>query len=115
MKKILRHRTHALDLRDTSKARIVVSCVRHWFVKRNSENCGSLAQLVERHVYTVDVIGSIPVGPTDYPGTARYRGFCLPGYVYPLTCREGTRREAHEDNLAGTAIPSSIKLHSTYI
>ena len=25
---------------------------------------GSLAQLVERHVYTVDVIGSIPVGPT---------------------------------------------------
>ena len=27
---------------------------------------GSLAQLVERHVYTVDVIGSIPVGPTIY-------------------------------------------------
>ncbi len=26
---------------------------------------GSLAQLVERHVYTVDVIGSIPVGPTN--------------------------------------------------
>ena len=25
---------------------------------------GPLAQLVERHVYTVDVIGSIPVGPT---------------------------------------------------
>jgi hypothetical protein len=28
---------------------------------------GSLAQLVERHVYTVDVIGSIPVGPTRKP------------------------------------------------
>jgi hypothetical protein len=26
---------------------------------------GPLAQLVERHVYTVDVIGSIPVGPTS--------------------------------------------------
>ena len=115
MKKMLRHRTRALNLHVMPKARIVVSCVRHWFAKRNSENYGSLAQLVERHVYTVDVIGSIPVGPTDYPGTARYRGFCLPGYVYPLTCREGTRREAHEDNLAGTAIPSSIKLHSTYI
>lgn len=25
---------------------------------------GPLAQLVERHAYTVDVIGSIPVGPT---------------------------------------------------
>ena len=25
---------------------------------------GPLAQLVERHVYTVNVIGSIPVGPT---------------------------------------------------
>jgi hypothetical protein len=25
---------------------------------------GPLAQLVERHVYTVDVIGSSPVGPT---------------------------------------------------
>ena len=30
MKKILRHRTRGLDLRGTSKARIVVSCVRHW-------------------------------------------------------------------------------------
>ena len=30
MKKILRHRTRVLDLRGTSKARIVVSCVRHW-------------------------------------------------------------------------------------
>jgi hypothetical protein len=29
---------------------------------------GSLAQLVERHVYTVDVIGSIPVGPTRRHG-----------------------------------------------
>lgn len=66
------------------KVRIVFSCVRHWVVKRNSENYGSLAQLVERHVYTVDVIGSIPVGPTDYPGTARYRGFCLPGFVCPV-------------------------------
>src|SRR6476619_858296 len=28
------------------------------------QHLGSLAQLVERHVYTVDVIGSIPVGPT---------------------------------------------------
>ena len=26
---------------------------------------GPLAQLVERHAYTVDVIGSIPVGPTE--------------------------------------------------
>ena len=26
--------------------------------------CGPLAQLVERHAYTVDVIGSSPVGPT---------------------------------------------------
>ena len=26
---------------------------------------GPLAQLVERHVYTVNVIGSIPVGPTN--------------------------------------------------
>ena len=25
---------------------------------------GPLAQLVERHVYTVDVVGSIPAGPT---------------------------------------------------
>ena len=101
------------------KVRIVFSCVRHWVVKRNSENYGSLAQLVERHVYTVDVIGSIPVGPTNYPGTARYRGFCLPGLfagcIYPITCRESIRREAHEDNPAGTAIPSNIKVHSTYI
>lgn len=40
---------------------------------------GSLAQLVERHVYTVDVIGSIPVGPTTnpvVPGTSpEQRGF----------------------------------------
>ena len=79
MKKILRHRTRALNLHVMPKARIFVSCVRHWFAKRNSENYGSLAQLVERHVYTVDVIGSIPVGPTANPGTARYRGFCLPG------------------------------------
>jgi hypothetical protein len=28
---------------------------------------GPLAQLVERHVYTVDVIGSSPVGPTGDP------------------------------------------------
>ena len=70
------------------KVRIVFSCVRHWVVKRNSENYGSLAQLVERHVYTVDVIGSIPVGPTDYPGTARCRGFCLPGFSLPVTRRE---------------------------
>ncbi len=27
---------------------------------------GPLAQLVERHVYTVNVIGSIPVGPTKF-------------------------------------------------
>jgi ABC-type glycerol-3-phosphate transport system permease component len=27
---------------------------------------GPLAQLVERHVYTVDVIGSNPVGPTAH-------------------------------------------------
>ena len=113
--KILRHRTRSVDLHVIPKARIVFSCVRHWVVKRNSENYGSLAQLVERHVYTVDVIGSIPVGPTDYPGTARYRGFCLPGCIYPLTCRESTGREAHENNSVGTAIPSSIKLHSTYI
>lgn len=26
---------------------------------------GPLAQLVERHVYTVDVVGSIPAGPTN--------------------------------------------------
>jgi hypothetical protein len=32
--------------------------------KRRIQRLGSLAQLVERHVYTVDVIGSIPVGPT---------------------------------------------------
>ena len=64
-----------MDLHVIPKARIVLSCVRHWVVKRNGENYGSLAQLVERHVYTVDVIGSIPVGPTNYPGTARYRGF----------------------------------------
>ena len=92
------------------KACIVFSCVRRWVVKRNSENYGSLAQMVERHVYTVDVIGSIPVGPTDYPGTARCRGFSL-----PTTRREGARREAHEDNPAGTVIPPSIKVHSTYI
>ena len=67
-----------MDLRVISKARIVFSCVRHWVVKQNSENYGSLAQLVERHVYTVDVIGSIPVGPTANPGTARYRGFVYP-------------------------------------
>ena len=84
MKKILRHRTRSVDLHVAPEARIVFSCVRHWFVKRNSENYGSLAQLVERHVYTVDVIGSIPVGPTDYPGTARCRGFCLPSFVYPV-------------------------------
>lgn len=66
-----------MDLHVMPKARIVFSCVRHWVVKRNSENYGSLAQLVERHVYTVDVIGSIPVGPTNYPGTARYRGFSV--------------------------------------
>ena len=30
MKKILRHRTRSLDLRGALKARIVVSCVRHW-------------------------------------------------------------------------------------
>lgn len=27
---------------------------------------GPLAQLVERHVYTVDVVGSIPAGPTEH-------------------------------------------------
>ena len=118
--KILRHRTRSVDLHVISKVRIVFSCVRHWVVKRNSENYGSLAQLVERHVYTVDVIGSIPVGPTDYPGTARCRGFCLPsfclpGFSIPITRREGARREAHEDNPAGTVIPPSIKLQSTYI
>ncbi len=32
---------------------------------RLTNKFGSLAQLVERHVYTVDVIGSIPVGPTN--------------------------------------------------
>ena len=104
-----------MDLHVILKARIVFSCVHHWVVKRNSENYGSLAQLVERHVYTVDVIGSIPVGPTDYPGTARCRGFCLPGFSLSITRREGARREAHEDNPAETAIPPSIKLHSTYI
>ena len=31
-------------------------------------NDGPLAQLVERHVYTVDVIGSSPVGPTSSRG-----------------------------------------------
>ena len=42
---------------------------------------GSLAQLVERHVYTVDVIGSIPVGPTNKnpaiprPDGPEWRGF----------------------------------------
>lgn len=39
---------------------------------------GPLAQLVERHVYTVDVVGSIPAGPTTSPFMAhrapRYRG-----------------------------------------
>lgn len=104
-----------MDLHVIPKARIVLSCVRHWVVKRNSENYGSLAQLVERHVYTVDVIGSIPVGPTANPGTARYRGFCLPGFSLPTTRREGARREAHEDYPAGTVIPPSIKLQSTYI
>ena len=69
-KKILRHRTRAIELCVPVEACIVFSCVRQLERKRNSENYGSLAQLVERHVYTVDVIGSIPVGPTDYPGTA---------------------------------------------
>ena len=34
---------------------------------------GPLAQLVERHVYTVDVVGSIPAGPTSLIGSARRR------------------------------------------
>ena len=112
-KKILRHRTRVLDLRGAPKARIVFSCVHHW--NKNSENYGSLAQLVERHVYTVDVIGSIPVGPTANPGTARYRGFLFTRFVDLLSYREGARWEAREDDPVGTAIPSSIKLHSTYI
>src|SRR6476660_8534088 len=38
------------------------------------QRLGSLAQLVERHVYTVDVIGSIPVGPTkENPVAAGHR------------------------------------------
>ena len=48
---------------------------------------GPLAQLVERHVYTVNVIGSIPVGPTirnpcKFRGSCRWilQGFrCFPG------------------------------------
>ncbi len=36
-------------------------------LKCGNRQFGSLAQLVERHVYTVDVIGSIPVGPTTKP------------------------------------------------
>ena len=32
---------------------------------------GPLAQLVERHVYTVDVVGSIPAGPTTFSGACR--------------------------------------------
>ena len=94
-----------MDLHVIPKARIVSSCVRHWVVKRNGENYGSLAQLVERHVYTVDVIGSIPVGPTNYPGTARYRGFSVlstfsTSYISPRVRR---------------ATLQSIKVHSTYI
>ena len=43
-----------------------------WFdaQRRGRTRDGSLAQLVERHVYTVDVIGSIPVGPTELPKPA---------------------------------------------
>lgn len=86
--------------------------------KRNSENYGSLAQLVERHVYTVDVIGSIPVGPTANPGTARYRGFCLPSYRPPRMFRsevKNTSLKGSEENPVGSASPRGIKLHSTYI
>ena len=35
-----------------------------WRSSFEGVRCGPLAQLVERHVYTVDVIGSSPVGPT---------------------------------------------------
>ena len=103
--KILRHRTRSVDLHVIPKARIVFSCVRHWVVKRNGENYGSLAQLVERHVYTVDVIGSIPVGPTDYPGTARYRGFSVLSTFSTRYISPRVRR----------ATLQSIKVHSTYI
>ena len=94
-----------MDLHVMPKACIVFSCVRRWVVKRNSENYGSLAQLVERHVYTVDVIGSIPVGPTDYPGTARYRGFSVLSTFSTRYISPGVRR----------ATLQSIKVHSTYI
>ncbi len=39
---------------------------------------GPLAQLVERHAYTVDVIGSIPVGPTN----GKCRGAQAPRHYY---------------------------------
>src|SRR5690606_19231375 len=39
-------------------------CGCRTIVGASRESRGPLAQLVERHVYTVDVVGSIPAGPT---------------------------------------------------
>lgn len=51
---------------------------------------GPLAQLVERHVYTVDVVGSIPAGPTvsrrpgsDYGATHRHQRGIRPDRLRP--------------------------------
>ena len=54
---------------------------------------GSLAQLVERHVYTVDVIGSIPVGPTNKSrilsrGYGTFLCLLFVGYRYTLESAE---------------------------
>ncbi len=45
---------------------------------------GPLAQLVERHVYTVNVIGSIPVGPTNWNPGSRFTIENLGFYVSAL-------------------------------
>ena len=49
--------------RRRTKVRMPV-CYRFVAAALVGVRCGPLAQLVERHVYTVDVIGSSPVGPT---------------------------------------------------
>jgi hypothetical protein len=78
---------------------------------RDCRRNGPLAQLVERHVYTVDVIGSSPVGPTiERPGgvASRKTRYSCVWYdrVLPLTgWKEGWHDRRRSTQVARTEDP----------
>ena len=118
--KMVRCRTRIDDLRVHKSVCIVLPCVQLADSQQELRVFSSAGRAPRLHR------GCHRFDPGRTHRLPRYRK--VPGFLFtrffftryppralPITRSEGARREAHEDNPAGTVIPSGIKLQSTYI